>query len=172
MKIIKSNHLLLYACSLELIEAILKDTAHLNKLLNLEYPVNKRDIDKTVFEAFRSHILKDPDSFTWWSYLIVLKEKKALIGDCGYKGPPDETGVVEIGYKIFENYQLRGYGKETAQALIRNAKSSGQVTKIIAHTESRFNASTSILKANGFHKHPQSLMMDSLWRWELNLLEA
>jgi len=40
------------------------------------------------------------------------------IGDAGFKGGPDETGAIEIGFGLDEEEQRKGYGYEAANALM------------------------------------------------------
>jgi [ribosomal protein S5]-alanine N-acetyltransferase len=58
----------------------------------------------------------EPTGFESW--MIVLKRNSTVIGDAGFKGPPNAEGVVDIGYSIIEQEHQRGYGMETAKALV------------------------------------------------------
>jgi [ribosomal protein S5]-alanine N-acetyltransferase len=60
--------------------------------------------------------VKEPTGFESW--MIVLKRNNTVIGDAGFKGPPTTEGVVDIGYSIIEQEHQRGYGLETARALV------------------------------------------------------
>ena len=40
------------------------------------------------------------------------------IGGCGFKGPPDHTGTVEIAYGIDASQQGKGYATEAAEAIV------------------------------------------------------
>jgi [ribosomal protein S5]-alanine N-acetyltransferase len=60
--------------------------------------------------------VQEPTGFESW--MIVLKRNNTVIGDAGFKGPPNTEGVVDIGYSIIEQEHQRGYGLETARALV------------------------------------------------------
>src|SRR5437773_10716686 len=62
-----------------------------------------------------------------WTHGFELFEPTAavVVGGCGYKGPPDSEGAVEIAYGIHPSHQGRGYAKEAAAALVGFAFSAG-----------------------------------------------
>lgn len=108
-----------------------------------------------------------PDVWTH-GFSLVHTESGAKIGDCGFKGPPDADGVVEIAYGVAPDHQGKGYATEAAAALTSYAFSSGRVRVVCAHTLPTPNASTRVLTKCGF-KHLGEVIdpEDGLvWRWE------
>ncbi len=91
-----------------------------------------------------------PVSEKWWAYLPVHKADRRLIGSCGYKGLPDEEGVVEIGYEISPPYRRRGLAGEIARALVEHASRQPGVRIVQAHTLAQENPSVRVLKNCGF----------------------
>ncbi|MBI3715352.1 MAG: GNAT family N-acetyltransferase [Betaproteobacteria bacterium] len=89
----------------------------------------------------------------WRMYYIVLTgssgQPPELIGTCGYKGPPDNQGEVEIGYGIVAPHQGRGYASETAQALTACAYRAG-ARSVAAETLPELGASRRVLEKCGF----------------------
>lgn len=71
------------------------------------------------------------------------------VGSCGFKGPPDEQGMVEIAYGIEPAHQRRGYATEAARALAEYAFASG-VQQVCAHTKSDNPASARVLTKASF----------------------
>jgi RimJ/RimL family protein N-acetyltransferase len=101
-------------------------------------------------------------------FALVDRETGAALGSCGYKGPPDESGIVEIAYGVAPEHRGRGYAKEAAAALVAFAFRSG-ARLVRAHTLAGNDASHGVLKACGF-KHLGEVVdpEDGLvWRWEL-----
>jgi len=117
------------------------------------------------FEALRSAVEPNPWRF---GYAIIEKESDLVVGICGFTGPPNEAGVVEIAYSIAPAYQGKGYGTEAARALTEIARREPAVQLICAHTLAEENASTRILKKCGFRKVGEAMEDDlPIWRWEL-----
>ncbi len=105
---------------------------------------------------------------TWGSFFIVHVADRQLLGTCGFKGGPDEEGIVEIGYEIKEDYRLQGLASEAAKGLLNYAFASEKVKKVWAHTLAFENASGSVLKKLGFKLIGQFHDPDDgdVWRWE------
>ncbi|HKQ36959.1 MAG TPA: GNAT family N-acetyltransferase [Verrucomicrobiae bacterium] len=100
---------------------------------------------------------------------IIHRIDNVLMGMCGFPGPPNADGLVEIAYGIAPRYQGRGYATEAARALIRFALSDARVTKICAHTLPESNASTRVLEKCGFKKISETVDSENnqpVWRWE------
>ncbi|AIQ60082.1 GNAT family N-acetyltransferase [Paenibacillus borealis] len=57
-----------------------------------------------------------PDGFDAW--LFISKENHSVVGDGGFKGAPDEHGVIDIGYAIIEAQREKGYASEAVPALL------------------------------------------------------
>lgn len=83
-------------------------------------------------------------------FAITDRVSGAVIGGCGFKGPPDSQGVVEIAYGVGTAHQGRGYATEASQALIAFAFGSGLVRVIRAHTRTGNIASERVLAKCGF----------------------
>ncbi|HEV2755152.1 MAG TPA: GNAT family N-acetyltransferase [Actinomycetota bacterium] len=56
-----------------------------------------------------------------WLMRAILREG-AMIGHAGFHGPPNERGLVEIGYTVFEPHRRQGVAHEVAVALFRWAQ--------------------------------------------------
>jgi ribosomal-protein-alanine N-acetyltransferase len=104
----------------------------------------------------------------WWTYLPIHVWKNAVIGSCGFKGPPDSDGMVELGYEVIEQYRNRGYAREITHILINLAFKDDSVKKVRAHTLATSNPSASLLEKCGFKKidEVQDEEDGPMWRWE------
>jgi ribosomal-protein-alanine N-acetyltransferase len=87
-----------------------------------------------------------------WTHGISLLERTtgAVIGVCGFKGPPDGDGVVEIAYGLEAAHRGRGYAREAARALTEYALATSGVQRIRAHTLRDNTPSARVLEACGF----------------------
>lgn len=83
-------------------------------------------------------------------FSIVRLEAGITIGQCGFKGPPDIDGVVEIAYGVASDQEGKGYATEAARALVAYAFSVDQVNLVRAHTLPASKVSQRILAKCGF----------------------
>jgi ribosomal-protein-alanine N-acetyltransferase len=65
-------------------------------------------------------------------WLIVKSADGAIIGDIGFKGPPDGTGEIEIGFSVIPSEHRKGFCEEAAKALLECASGDPSVNRIIA----------------------------------------
>ncbi len=72
------------------------------------------------------------------------------MGICGFKGKPDETGSVEIGYSVLRQYQVQGYATEAVSRLVVWAFSHQNVTEVSAETFPHLRKSIRVMEKNGF----------------------
>ena len=103
-------------------------------------------------------------------FTIVHRDSGSVAGRCGFKGPPDANGVVEIAYAVNPEYEGKGYATEAAQALVGYALSHKQVRVVRAHTLPQLNASTRVLAKCSFRRIGEVIDPEDglVWRWERN----
>jgi ribosomal-protein-alanine N-acetyltransferase len=81
---------------------------------------------------------------------VVLRDTGEVVGDCGWYGPPGDTGEVEIGYGLAPAYRSRGYGTEAVRALLGWVAAYDGVRRVVAGTEATNVASRRLLERLGF----------------------
>jgi ribosomal-protein-alanine N-acetyltransferase len=98
---------------------------------------NYRKASKTY--TIGKHILKyldnlkgDHELLGWGVWFVTLTEKNQVIGDIGFKGKPNDKGIVEVGYGIIPEMQKKGIATESVRAVIQWAFSSSKVKKVVA----------------------------------------
>ena len=103
-------------------------------------------------------------------FVLMHRDSNAVIGRCGFKGPPGANGDVEIAYEVSPEQQGKGYATEAAAALVSYAFSHGNVRVVRAHTLPELNASTRVLTNCGFRRVGEIVDPDDslVWRWERN----
>jgi len=84
-------------------------------------------------------------------YSLVERGSEAVVGSCGFKGPPVD-GVVEIAYGVSPEQQRRGYATEAAAALVAYAFRRTDVSVVRAHTLPDASASQRVLVKCGFER--------------------
>jgi RimJ/RimL family protein N-acetyltransferase len=83
-------------------------------------------------------------------FSIVQLDSGITVGQCGFKGPPDMDGMVEIAYGVASHQEGKGYATEAARALVAHAFSVQQVKLVRAHTLPGSIASKRVLAKCGF----------------------
>lgn len=99
---------------------------------------------------------------------LVRKEDGVMVGQCGFKGPPDADGTVEIAYCVEPEWQGNGYATEAAEGMVAYAFGQEGVRLVRAHTLPEENASGRVLTKAGFLKVGEVVDPDDgpVWRWE------
>ena len=123
------------------------------------------DVSAAWLELLQSAQTTDP----WLhGFAVVERESGTVIGTGSFKGPPDDSGVVEIAYAIVRAKEGRGYATEVAAALVAFAFSDPRVQLVRAHTLPTPNASTRVLAKclftlAGQFEDPED---GPVWRWQ------
>ena len=154
---IRTRRLTLYAATLEHIRTELENPAALTVLLGAEVSAAwpSGEYDRDAMEFFRSRFEEEGAEAEGWYGWYAVREgdhegPRALVGAGGYLGPPDPSGVVEIGFSILSEWQRRGYASEIVEALVTHAFAQPGVTQVIAHTTVSNVASVAVLTRCGF----------------------
>ncbi len=145
---IETRNLQLVPCEPSHLETAMRDKKGLGSLLGVSVPDNW-----PVFPGAMSYIYEklrsDPTAVGWWSYLFVQAEDRRLAGDGGFKGRPNGTGEVEIGYALVPEYRGRGLATEAAGGLVRWAFSHPEVAAVRAETLPDGHGSIRVLQKLG-----------------------
>ena len=96
-----------------------------------------------------------PHEAAWSLYYVAERPRSQqgrplLVGIAGYKGAPDASGVVEIGYGIVPEERCRGFASEAVRALLERAFDDSRVEAVIAHTLPNIAPSIGVLRKTGF----------------------
>ena len=62
-------------------------------------------------------VLADPSVNPWLVRLAVLRATQEIVGYVNFHAPPDEDGMVEIGYTVLPEHEGNGYATEAAAIL-------------------------------------------------------
>jgi [ribosomal protein S5]-alanine N-acetyltransferase len=79
------------------------------------------DRAKWVWRYRIDQLVADPGCAPWLTRAVVSEPDGAVVGYAGFRGPPDEAGMVEIGYSVAPAYRRRGYARAMLSALMRQA---------------------------------------------------
>lgn len=111
-------------------------------------PESIRDVLDYLCILYSEH----PDWEGWlaWYAVRIDDDDSVLCGSIGFKGPPDEQGIVEIGYSVLPEFQGQGLATEMVAAIVQWAKNQPLVTRIEAETNIDNKASMRVLEKNNF----------------------
>lgn len=114
--------------------------------------------------------LKDPafDPLYHTIWIAIDRQKGQIVADAKFKGEPDETGTVEIGYGTYPAYQRQGYMSEMVGGLVRWAGQQPGVRRVVADTDAENVASQKVLEKAGFRLFDR--VEEMLW-WEYRFVE-
>jgi [ribosomal protein S5]-alanine N-acetyltransferase len=92
----------------------------------------------------------DPEAARWIVKAAVSESGGVVIGHGGYHGPPDERGMVEVGYTVDPQYRRQGYAKAILTALIERAETEPAVRVVRASISPTNAASLATIAGFGF----------------------
>lgn len=92
----------------------------------------------------------DPTTNTWFVRWIVLRETKEIVGSISFHAPPDEVGMIEIGFGISELCRNQGFGKEALLGMWGWVIDQPGVTTLRYTVSATNGPSMSIINALGF----------------------
>jgi [ribosomal protein S5]-alanine N-acetyltransferase len=152
-----TGRLHLVAGTPEHIRAELESPLKLGVLLNADVPRDwpPGEYDRKAQEFFLERMGRaDPSEICWYVWYAVLRVaaggRGSLLGTGGYLGPPDQDGVVEIGYSVSRAWRGKGFAGEIVGGLIAQAFSDERVNRILAHTAKDNAASQRVIERAGF----------------------
>jgi [ribosomal protein S5]-alanine N-acetyltransferase len=89
---------------------------------------------------------------TYVPYKITLRALGQVIGGCGFLGPPDATGSVEIGYGLVPSQRGKGIATEAVKGLLDAAWRDPVVKLVVAFTDKDNQPSQGVLRKAGFQQ--------------------
>jgi RimJ/RimL family protein N-acetyltransferase len=95
---------------------------------------------------------RDPASTHWVARATVAEPDGPVVGHAGFHGPPDETGMVEVGYSVDPAFRRRGYARAMVRALLAWAGSEDGVTRVRASISPDNEASLATIRGFGFER--------------------
>jgi RimJ/RimL family protein N-acetyltransferase len=165
---IETINLRLVPCEPAHLEAIIEDPKSLGPLLGVAIPGGWPHFPEAMPHAYAS-LKADPSLRAWGFLLFVHVAECVLVGSGGFKGRPDASGAVEVGYEVAPGYRMRGFATEASKGMIDYAFSHPHVTSVLAHTLPDENPSTRVLKRAGMKfvgvfEDPED---GEVWRWRI-----
>lgn len=97
-------------------------------------------------------IEQDPEAADWVARAAVSEPDGAVVGHAGFHGPPDDNGMVEVGYTVDPAFRRRGYARAMLRELLRWAGDDPRVRTVRASIRPDNAASLATIAGFGFRK--------------------
>lgn len=112
----------------------------------------------------------NPPQTDWHGYFFIHPKNRVLVGNGGFTGPPNESGIVELGYEIAAEYWNRGFATEAVRGMLDFAFACNDVQAVMAHTLAEKNASNRVLQKVGmkFIAEVDDSEEGKIWRWQIS----
>ena len=95
---------------------------------------------------------KNSDILPYWSYIIIDKKRKQVVGGICCKAEPNDKNEIEIGYGINPSIQKKGYATEAVQALTDYLFENTDVASVKAECNIKNIPSIRVLEKSSFKK--------------------
>lgn len=168
---IETERLQLIACNKMHLNALAQSEQALADLIGVELAENWLVFPEPV--KFIPHALRmlesNPQILRWGMHLFIHKGENKIIGNGGFKGMPDENGMVEIGYAFSPLFENQGFATEAARGMIDYAFSWASVQMVDAHTLAEENASGRVLQKCGMTRIAEKYDEEDgdIWQWRI-----
>lgn len=152
---IRTKRLELMALSADQLRLYLTDPVQLEAALNLNTSLAPagQALRRAIGLKLAAMAEADEETLAWHTYwLVVVAADRAGAGFAGFKGAPDETGLVEIGYGIEPAHRGQGYATEATAGLVEWAFSFPACQAVTARTLPDNEPSAAVLRKLGFRR--------------------
>lgn len=105
---------------------------------------------RSVWRRRASQVETDPASAAWITRAIVDADRRLVVGRAGFHGPPDEAGMVEVGYAVDPAFRRQGYARAALVALLKWAKEDASIQTVRASIRPDNLASLALVAQYGF----------------------
>jgi ribosomal-protein-alanine N-acetyltransferase len=95
-------------------------------------------------------IARDAKAADWIVRAAVSVPGEVVVGAGGFHGPPDDAGLVEIGYSTDPAYRRRGYARAMVAELLRWAAAEPSAVTVRASISPENHASLATIAGFGF----------------------
>jgi RimJ/RimL family protein N-acetyltransferase len=75
-----------------------------------------------VWRMRAAQVAADPASAAWVTGVVWDPDRRLAVGRAGFHGPPDDRGMVEVGYATAPGHRRRGYARAALAVLLDRAR--------------------------------------------------
>jgi RimJ/RimL family protein N-acetyltransferase len=108
----------------------------------------------------------DQEEARWLARFMVLRDEHRVVGHLGFHGKPDEEGIVEVGYTVYQPYRRRGLAWEAVNALFDWAGREHGITRFRASVSPTNQPSLSLVRKLGMVRSGEHIDAEDGLEWE------
>ncbi|UOY01091.1 GNAT family N-acetyltransferase [Blastococcus sp. PRF04-17] len=97
-----------------------------------------------------AQVAADPPAERWVTRVVWDPDRRLAVGRAGFHGPPDESGMVEVGYATDPAERRRGYARAALRSLLAEGVAAPHVTTVRASVGPWNRVSRDLVLAHGF----------------------
>lgn len=97
-----------------------------------------------------TQVERDPASARWVTGLVLDTRSNLVVGRAGFHGPPDDAGMVEVGYGIDPLHRRLGYARAVLGLMLARATAEPEVRTVRASVGPDNAVSRQLVLRHGF----------------------
>ncbi|WP_424950654.1 GNAT family N-acetyltransferase [Deinococcus sp.] len=154
---LETQRLLIVQTPLTLIETRLQHAGFSSDLptaagtLHVHFPAEWPGDALVIFPVMAEQLRSAPDTLPWGGVMLD-RTARVAVGQISFKGLPDASGTLEVGYGVNPSFQGRGYASEATRALTEWALARPDVRRVSAECLDSNAGSVRVLERAGFSR--------------------
>jgi RimJ/RimL family protein N-acetyltransferase len=129
------------------------DRESLQALTGLRWPEEAPPTLGEHLPHISTRLAASPDEAPWWIWSIAGRHDPRAAGAAGYSGPPDDHGLVYIGYALYPFARARGFATEAVRALTERAFGHRDLCAVLATIDAANVPSRAVAERAGLRFH-------------------
>ncbi len=121
--------------------------------LHMSVPLSPYFIRPTMVRVWQRRarqIADSPGDLPWITRAVIDTGLGRAVGRAGFHGPPDEDGMIELGYEIDPECRRRGYARAALEWLLDQARDEPSIRTVRATISPGNLASRALVSQYGF----------------------